>query len=209
MPCDTVPAEEALRRLREGNERFVNDRRTADTRLGREVRAEQAKGQCPFVIILSCADSRVPVEQVFDYGIGDLFVIRVAGNIVVPSLLGSVEFAAANFNTRLAVVMGHSKCGAIKTTMELVDANATAPTSNLQDIVDCCRGPVESAMRGAGNKSKDEVLQEAIRANVRHSCQLLRERSPLLEKLCQEQGMRIVGAEYSLETGKVEFFEGV
>lgn len=202
-------ADAALTRLRDGNSRFVSDVRKTGDRIGQAAWLSRIAGQKPFAVILSCADSRVPSELVFDAGIGDLFVIRVAGNIVAPSLVGSVEFAAAMFGTRLAVVMGHSQCGAIKATIDVVSRGTATPSDNIQDIVDRCRAPVETVLSAAGNAPADRLLAEAVRANVRHSCSHLRHASRLLEKLCAEDGMRIVGAEYSLETGKVDFFDGV
>jgi carbonic anhydrase len=150
----------------------------------------------------------VPSELVFDQGLGDLFVIRVAGNIVAPSLVGSVEFAATTFGTRLAVVMGHSFCGAIKATLDFIQHRVGSPSDNIHDIVDRCRPAVESVVQAAGpGVDRERLTHEAMRANVRQSCAHLRHGSRLLERLIQEEGMWIVGADYSLETGRVDFFE--
>jgi carbonic anhydrase len=204
-----LPADQALQRLREGNSRFTQNVRSLDVAAGQTARAALVAGQHPLAIILSCSDSRVPSELVFDQGLGDLFVIRVAGNVVAPSLVGSVEFAAATFGTRLVVVMGHSRCGAIKATLDVIQHQMQAPSHNIHDILDRCRPAVESVVSAAGpNIEPERLLHEAVRANVRQSCAHLRHGSRLLERLILEEGMLIVGAEYSLETGQVDFFEG-
>jgi carbonic anhydrase len=205
-----LTAEQALQRLREGNGRFLQNVRSLDVASGQKARASLVAGQNPFAIILSCSDSRVPSELVFDQGLGDLFVIRVAGNVVAPSLVGSVEFAAATFGTRLVLVMGHSRCGAITATLNLIQHRVGVASENIRDIVDRCRPAVESVVHAAGPGVEPErLMHEAVRANVRQSCAHLRHGSRLLERLIQEEGMRIVGAEYSLETGQVDFFEGL
>ncbi len=210
IPPAPLPAARALQRLQEGNQRFTQNVRSLDTAIGQAARTALAAGQNPFAIILSCSDSRVPSELVFDQGLGDLFVIRVAGNVVAPSLVGSVEFAAATFGTRLAVVMGHSRCGAIKATLDFIQHDVNAPSENIHDIVDRCRPAVESVVHAAGpGVDKDRLVHEAVRANVRQSCAHLRHGSRLLERLIQEEGMLIVGAYYSLDTGEVEFFDGL
>ncbi|NVI99664.1 carbonic anhydrase [Myxococcus sp. AM009] len=209
-PTPPLSAQDALAQLREGNQRFVMNVRSVENPLGRSARQALVAGQSPFAIILSCSDSRAPSEYIFDQGLGDLFVIRVAGNVVAPSLVGSVEFAAAEFGTRLAVVMGHSHCGAIKATLDSVRNGTGAASDNIRDIVERCREPVTTVVSAAGPKADPEfLLKESVRANIRNSCDHLRHGSRLLERLCREEGMRIVGAEYSLETGVVDFFNGV
>ncbi|AUX39667.1 carbonic anhydrase [Sorangium cellulosum] len=204
-----VSADQALQRLIEGNRRFARNLPSESVAPAQQARAAFAEGQRPFAITLSCSDSRVPAELIFDQGIGDLFVIRVAGNVVAPSLIGSVEFAAAAFGTRLAVVMGHSHCGAIRATLdELRQEGDGVLTDNIRDIVERCRAPVETVLSVAGRQApRDFLLREAVRANVRNSCDHLRHGSRLLERLCAEEGMRIVGAEYALETGEVTFLD--
>ncbi|KYF64835.1 carbonic anhydrase [Sorangium cellulosum] len=205
-----MSAEQALQRLIEGNRRFVDNIRSEDVVLGKRARAALVDGQRPFAIILCCSDSRAPAELIFDQGLGELFVIRVAGNVVAPSLVGSVEFAAAAFGTRLAVVMGHSRCGAIEATVGelLQEEHGGLLTDNIRDIVERCRSPVETVLSVAGRDApRDFLLREAMRANVRNSCAHLRHGSRLLERLCAEESMAIVGAEYALETGQVTFFE--
>jgi carbonic anhydrase len=202
-----ISASDALDRLREGNRRFVENARDANEFIQMR-RAELAAGQEPFAIILGCSDSRVPAEIVFDQGLGDLFVIRVAGNIVAPSQIGSVEFAAAAFGTRLVVVLGHSGCGAITTTL----AELKQPTNksrNLQSIVDRVRPAIAGLLATDLRDKPDALVREAVRANIRSSVDHLRHGSQILEQLERDNGLLIVGAEYSLETGVVEFFENV
>lgn len=201
-----VSAAEALTRLREGNVRFATNVRGADTFLSNMRRAELTSGQRPFAIILGCSDSRVPAEIVFDQGLGDLFVIRVAGNIVAPSQVGSVEFAAARFETQLVVVLGHSQCGAILATLEELQSPANQ-SKNLQSIVDRIRPSVEGLLQTDLRKDLDALVRHAVRANIRASVDHLRHGSQVLEQLIQDGRLRVVGAEYSLETGVVEFFD--
>jgi carbonic anhydrase len=202
-----TPAD-AVARLREGNRRFVENQTTA-TALSHQARAALVAGQAPFAIVLGCSDSRVPAELVFDQGLGDLFVIRVAGNVVAPSQVGSVEFAAARFGTRLVVVMGHSQCGAVVATLEELQEGTANGSRNLRSITDRVRPSVEPLVRTAGTLDREVLLREAIRANVRASVEHLRHGSELLEKLIRNDGLVVVGAEYSLETGAVAFFDEV
>ena len=203
-----IPPADALARLQEGNRRFVSNETTA-TALSHQARAALVAGQEPFAIVLGCSDSRVPAELVFDQGLGDLFVIRVAGNVVAPSQIGSVEFAAARFGTRLVVVMGHSQCGAVIATLEELQQGTTNGSRNLRSITNRVRPSVEALVRAAGTMDREILLREAIRANVRVSTNHLRHGSELLEKLILNDGLVVVGAEYSLETGAVTFFEGL
>ncbi len=198
-----ISAREALDRLREGNRRFVEGK----TSQAAVSRAELAKKQSPFAIVLGCSDSRVPAEIVFDQGLGDLFVIRVAGNIVAPSQVGSIEFAASRFGTRLVVVIGHSECGAILATLEELQQPAEHQSPNLRSIVDRVRPSVEGLLKTDLRNDRDALVREAVRANVGVSVDHLRHGSRILEKLIQSDGLLVVGAEYSLETGVVEFLE--
>ncbi len=199
-------ARQALERLREGNRRFVSDARISDAFVSRSRRAELADGQQPFAIILGCSDSRVPAEIVFDQGLGDLFVIRVAGNIVAPSQVGSVEFAAARFGTRLVVVLGHSQCGAILATLEVLRRPDENQSRNLRAIVDRVRPAVEGLLESDLRDGESALVRRAVRANIRASVDHLRHGSEVLEQLILHEGLMVVGAEYSLETGEVEFF---
>jgi carbonic anhydrase len=203
-----ISAAAALQRLRDGNHRFVSGVRSVEAMLSHAKRDELASGQEPFAIILGCSDSRVPAEIVFDQGLGDLFVIRVAGNIVAPSQIGSVEFAAAQFKTRLVVVMGHTQCGAVCATIEEMQRPTGEQSRNIKAIVDRIRPSVESFIPTDLWQQKEALLRHATRANVRASVNQLRHGSETLEQLIDHEGLRIVGAEYSLESGVVEFFEG-
>jgi carbonic anhydrase len=203
-----LTARDALHRLKEGNRRFVSNQFAGELSSPAR-RAELVAGQAPFAIVLGCSDSRVPAELVFDQGFGDLFVIRVAGNIVAPSQVGSVEFAAARFGTRLVVVMGHSQCGAVVAALEEATGRATSQSRNLRSIVDRVRPAVDTVLASRGDLDDDAVIHEAVRANVRASANHLRHASELLEHLMQSDGLLVVGAEYSLETGEVDFFDGV
>ena len=193
-----------IERLRSGNDRFVSHGRSTFL-LTASDRSAQALRQNPCAIILGCSDARVPAELVFDQGPGDLFVIRVAGNIVAPSQIGSVEFAAAKFGTPLVIVLGHTGCGAIAATLDALQDPGSVGSRNLHSIVDRVRPSVSSLMsRGL---SGDELAEEAVRANVRASVEQLRHGSEIIEGLVQRGELRIVGAEYSLETGVVDFFD--
>lgn len=203
-----IPVTEALRRLQAGNRRFVAGERRADA-LGPARRNEVVGDQRPFAIVLGCSDSRVPAEIVFDQGLGDLFVIRVAGNVVAPSQIGSVEFAAEWFGTRLVVVLGHSRCGAVVATLESLSRGERHPSRNLRSIVDRVRPAVEPLLDSAAAGDPDTLVQRAVRANVRASANQLRHGSDVLENLIAQEQLLIVGADYSLDTGEVEFFEGL
>ena len=159
--------------------------------------------------MLGCSDARVPAEIVFDQGLGDLFVIRVAGNIVAPSQIGSVEFAAAAFGTRLVVVLGHSNCGAIHATLEQLARPTRDQSRNLRSIVDRIRPAVAGLLERDPPRDRQTLEQQAVRANIRMAANHLRHGSELLEQLIQSDGLLVVGAEYSLETGVVDFFDGV
>ena len=204
-----IDAVTALERLRQGNQRFVTGVRSLETMLSHTRRGELASGQKPFAIILGCSDSRVPAEIVFDQGLGDLFVIRVAGNIVAPSQIGSVEFAAAQFQTRLVVVLGHSQCGAVCSTIEELKRPSGEQSMNIRSIVGRIRPSVETLMDTDLIHDEDELIHQAVRANVRASANHLRHGSDILEKLITKEGLLVVGAEYSLETGIVDFFDGL
>lgn len=202
-----IPAHEALTRLREGNRRFAASLNASDFPLAPSRRPELTKDQEPIAIILGCSDARVPAEIVFDQGLGDLFVIRVAGNIVAPSQVGSVEFAAARFGTRLVVVLGHSECGAILATLEELQRPTENQSRNLQAIVDRVRPSVEGLLETDLRNDLSALVRQAVRANIRASVNQLRHGSRLLEQLILNDGLRVVGAEYSLETGVVEFLD--
>jgi carbonic anhydrase len=200
---------EALDRLREGNERFVADLRGAGDLSSLNRRHTLTKRKWPFAIILGCSDARVPAEIVFDQGLGDLFVIRVAGNIVAPSQVGSVEFAAERFGVRLVVVLGHTQCGAIEATLEALARPGGTGSPNLASIVDRVRPVVAQLLETPLADDPHALRHHAVRANVRAAADHLRHGSKVLEELILEDGLLVVGAEYSVETGEVVFFDGV
>jgi carbonic anhydrase len=204
-----LTALEALNRLQDGNRRFVANVAVGGTLSVPTRGSELVDGQEPFAIILGCSDSRVPAELVFDQGFGDLFVIRVAGNIVAPSQVGSVEFAASLFGTRLVVVLGHSQCGAIRAALDELEGRATTDSRNQRSIVDRVLPSLEKLIETHGPDRGDTFFSNAVRANVRASADHLRHGSGLLEEMIQSQDLLVVGAEYSLRTGAVEFFDGV
>jgi carbonic anhydrase len=204
-----ISAREALTRLQDGNRRFTTILRDSKGFLSGSGQPQLIQTQEPIAIILGCSDARVPAEIVFDQGLGDLFVIRVAGNIVAPSLVGSVEFAAARFGTRLVVVMGHSRCGAIAATLEELQRPGETQSPNLRSIVDRVRPSVESLLETDLRRDLDKLSEQAVRLNVRASANHLRHGSAILEQLIREEGLLVVGAEYSLETGEVDFFDGL
>jgi carbonic anhydrase len=201
-----IPAAEALARLKEGNDRYVKNVRSVDSMLSHSRRDDQAPQQ-PIAIVLGCSDSRAPAEIVFDQGLGDLFVIRVAGNIVAPSQIGSVEFAAERFGTRLVVVMGHTQCGAIQATIEAIAGEQGTASRNLMSIVNRVRPGIEGLMATELARDPVRLHREAMRANVRASVNHLRHGSDVIERLADEGGLAVVGSELDLSTGEVTFFD--
>jgi carbonic anhydrase len=203
-----ISANEGLVRLREGNLRFASGAAGIDSINTQLHDSRWIDGQAPFAVVLGCSDSRVPVEVVFDQGFGSLFVIRVAGNIVAPSQIGSIEFAAERFGTRLVVVLGHTQCGAIDATLEVLRRSGDQPSPNLMSIVDRIRPSVEGLLATDLENDPAALARAAERANVRASVSHLRHGSHVLEELIEMDGLVVVGAEYSLETGIVDFFYG-
>ena len=206
QPRPVVPAKEALARLMEGNKRYAQNVRSVDSLLSHSRRDLTLQNPC--AIILGCSDSRAPAEIVFDQGLGDLFVIRVAGNIVAPSQVGSVEFAASRYNTRLVIVLGHSQCGAVLATIEEMRRPSESRSWNLQSIVERVRPSVSALLGTELANDPDALVHHAVRANIRASVDHLRHGSSLLEQLIRNEGLLVVGAEYSLETGEVTFLDG-
>lgn len=202
-------AHQALHRLQEGNRRFLSGATSSQSLLNQARRSELLAGQQPFAIILGCSDSRVPAELVFDQGLGDLFVIRIAGNIVAPSQIGSVEFAAERFGTPLVVVLGHSQCGAVSATIEEIMRPTTSQSPHLHSIVERIRPAVEPLMAPELKLNPEGLMGHAVRANVRASASHLRHGSAILEQRILNGELLIVGAEYSLATGEVDFFDGL
>jgi carbonic anhydrase len=205
MQDTMISAEEALQRLREGNRRFLSGTQVQKTRLGRARRAELLQKQDPLAVILGCSDSRVPPEIVFGQGLGDLFVVRVAGNIAGPTQIESVEFAALQLGTRLVVVLGHLQCGAILATLDHLQRSPTRQSRARPSIIQLIRPSVEPLLKTAAHDG-DELLRQAVRRNVFLWTKRLR-RTRVLSRLIEEDGLLVVGAVYSLETGRVEFLE--
>lgn len=199
-------AVEALKKLADGNDRFVKGEIDAESLAQRAHHSDLSGGQSPFAIVLACSDSRVPVEMIFDQGFGDLFVVRVAGNIVAPSQIGSIEFAAAQFGCGLVIVLGHTQCGAVTATLDELALKESHRSPNLRAIVDRVRPAVEQVLKAHGGNASEQALSESIRSNIRASVEQLTHGSLILEKLIEAGDLAIVGAEYSIETGEVEFF---
>ncbi|MGI9225440.1 MAG: carbonic anhydrase [Woeseiaceae bacterium] len=197
-------AEESLQRLRDGNARFVAGERATSDHVAR--RQELATDQRPFAIVLGCSDSRVPVETIFDQGIGDLFVVRVAGNIAARSQIGSIEFAARTFGSRLVVVLGHSGCGAVEAAVDELRKPSALQSDNLEFIVERIRPSVEQVMTNGFGHDPEMLLAAVTRENVRRSMESLRQSSDIIAQLVDQDGLMITGAEYALRTGVVEFF---
>lgn len=202
-----MSARDALVRLQQGNRRFVEGKSQFDPESVVARRADLAADQAPFAAILGCSDSRVPPEMIFDQGLGDLFVIRVAGNIVSAPAVGSVEFAVEHLGARLVVVLGHTRCGAVRATLEEMEQPSEAQSPNLSSIVNSIRPSVEPFLATGLGDDLDDILRQAMRANVRVSVNLLAHRSEVLEQHIERDGVRVIGAEYSLETGVVSFFD--
>lgn len=200
---------EALERLRSGNRRFAEGAPRHDSGMPRPGRIDPAAAQEPFAVVLGCSDSRVPVEIIFDQGPGDLFVIRVAGNVVASSQVGSVEFAAERFGTQLVVVLAHTRCGAVQATLDELRRPSVNQSRGLRSIVDRIRPSVESLLATDLAADPEALAREAVRANVRVAVNALRHGSEILERLIERGDLLVVGAEYSLETGEVEFFHNV
>lgn len=199
-----ISAQQALERLRQGNHRFITGKLDNGKSRSPARRAALAAGQAPFAAILGCSDSRVPLELLFDQGLGDLFVMRVAGNIVTPSELGSIEFAVAKFDTPLVVVLGHTNCGAVT---GAVEQQFDGMPAALRSIVEQVRPAVDHVLAHGGEDAEASLVNNAVRANVRHSVAQLRRESELLQARLEAGQLQIVGAKYRLDSGEVEFFD--
>lgn len=203
-----IDAAIALEQLKVGNERYIAN--LASRQPIKVPPPELVAEQRPKAIILGCSDARVPVEMIFDQPLGELFVIRVAGNVVAPSQIGSIEFAAEKFGTRLVVVLGHSNCGAVTACVETLMDPDQYYSPNLQSIVDRIRPSVynlhEIISAGDSDVDMDEFIDRAVRANVRMSVSQLKHGSRILEDMVNMGDLLIVGAEYDVATGRVDFF---
>ncbi len=204
---DSLSPRAAAQRLLEGNRRFCEGRPASEARAFSADLAERP--QRPFAIILGCSDSRTPVEILFDQGFGDLFVVRIAGNVVAPSVVGSIEFAASQFGTRLVVVLGHTRCGAIAATARALHTGDGPASRNIRSIIDRIAPHIESAVRASASASDPALLREMMHINVRASADHLRHGSRLLEELVLAGRVAVLAADYELETGRVQFFDGL
>lgn len=204
-----ITALEALKRLQDGNRRFVEGMLKGVIHTDDVERSMMLESQRPIAVVLGCSDSRVPVELVFGQGFGDLFVIRVAGNIVAPSQIGSIEFATEKFGTALVVVLGHTRCGAVEATLDQLRLATEARSRNLQSIVDRIRPAIAGLVNTELGKNKELLMQVAVRTNVSMSANFLRHGSTIIEQMIADGRLLVIGAEYSLETGEVDFFDGV
>ena len=204
-----IKATEALMLLREGNNRFVSGSLKTNYSLSQMDQSRLVAGQEPYAVILGCSDSRVPVEIIFDQGPGDLFVIRVAGNIIAPVTVGSIEFAAQQLDTRLVLVLGHDQCGAVQATLDELHKPSEGLSGDWGKVIDHIRPIIKELLRTEIAKDRDALIHQAVRANVRASANYLRNESKVLGRLIQEDRLLVLGAEYSLETGVVDFFDGV
>ena len=203
-----IAAEEALLRLQEGNARFVSGEIASGPEHYRYRREQIVLDQEPFAIVVGCSDSRVPVEIVFDQGLGDLFVIRIAGNVISRTQLGSIEFSAMKHGARLVVVLGHTGCGAMKAAVAAVEAGAEPESDNLRVLVDQIRPAVARAGEFDCGCASGELVDRVGRENVRQAVEAIKDSSDIIRQLVEEDGLVITGAEYSLATGAVEFFDG-
>lgn len=204
-----ISADQAIERLREGNRRYVSDDPSRVLHSESTFRSQLVQGQSPFAVILGCSDSRVPVELLFDQGPGDLFVVRVAGNITGPDQVGSIEFAVAEFGTPLVVVLGHSQCGAINATIDVLAAPTEDLSPNIRGIADYILPSIKPLMEVTPRLEREELVRQSVRRNVSAGIRRLRETSDILDRSTRENGLLIVGAEYALDTGEVNFFEGL
>ena len=194
-----------IQELLEGNQRFVSGETIKCSRESlKKFKNFAETGQKPKAIVLCCSDSRAPVEMIFDQDVGDLFVIRVAGNIIAPSLVGSVEFAATTFGTKLVIVMGHSQCGAIEATLNYIENAGTVSSENIHDIVRRIKPHIHEIAQMPA-LSHDEKSSLAVKVNVQASVSQLEHSSRLIEGLILKEKIRIVGAVLDLSTGKVAF----
>lgn len=201
-----MKADDALQKLIDGNLRYTHAKSDATDRISSAKHHKVILEQEPFAVILGCSDSRVPAELVFDQGIGDLFVVRVAGNIATPSQIGSIEFACQHFNTQLVVVLGHTRCGAVSATLDSLNNDAEGISENLAAIVDSVKTTAVRVVAENSSASKEELLSKATEANIEQSVRQLEQSSDILRSLIGSEQLKIVGAEYSIETGQVNFY---
>jgi carbonic anhydrase len=196
----TEKGNEALQKLMDGNKRFVSGT-LSQKDLGDAKRKELAKGQKPFATVLTCSDSRVPPELLFDQGLGDVFVVRVAGNVVDPIALGSIEYAAEHLGSPLLLILGHSHCGAVKATLEAKGK----PEGNIGAIIKKIIPAADAAKKKGG--TQDEILETAIKQNIKNVYADIMKNSKIVPHLVEEGKLMIAAGEYDITTGKVEMIE--
>ena len=201
-----IAPEDALLRLQEGNARFVSGDIASGPQHYRVSREQIVADQHPYAIVIGCSDSRVPVEIVFDQGLGDLFVIRIAGNVISKTQLGSIEFAAQNFGARLVVVLGHTGCGAVTAAYAAVEGGEEQESENFRVLLDQIRPAVKRAIERDGSCAFPALIDRVGRENVRLAVDEIRNSSGIIRRLVDDEGLLVVGAEYSLATGAVAFF---
>jgi len=195
-PAPGLPADQALAKLMAGNQRYVRHREQhPDESMAR--RKELESGQHPFAVILGCADSRVSPELLFDQGLGDLFVVRVAGNVVDDDIFGSIEYAVEHLGTKLIMVLGHEKCGAVSAAVEGGDA-----PGHLKALVAAIQPSVDATRSDPGDR-----IHNCVVANVRRVAAQIRESEPVLKEALEKRGLKVIAADYALETGKVNLLE--
>jgi len=203
---DTVmTADEALQKLLEGNQRYLTSQMTGQKLSDATTRQSLAKGQNPYAIILSCSDSRVPPEIIFDKGLGEIFVVRVAGNISDTVVLGSIEYAVEHFGSPLIMVLGHDRCGAVTAAVE---AKGAAPEGNIGAIIKTIAPAVSQAEKVAAGRDGMELIEAAVDCNIKLVCNSLVEQSKVIKGLADAGKVKIVGAKYDLHDGKVRLLEG-
>jgi carbonic anhydrase len=191
-------ADEALAKLMAGNQRYVRHEEHRPNQSSAR-RKELAAGQHPFAVILGCADSRVSPELLFDQGLGDLFVIRVAGNIVNDAILGSIEYAVEHLGTKLVMVLGHEKCGAVAAAVE-----GATPEGHIQALVAAIQPSVEASRKEPGDR-----IHNCVIANARFVARQVRQSDPVLKDAVEKHKVKVVAADYALDSGKVSLLDAV
>ncbi len=194
---------QSLTKLMDGNKRFVSGN-LSQKDLGDAKRKELAKGQKPSAIVVTCSDSRVSPELLFDQGLGDIFVVRVAGNVVDPVALGSIEYAAEHLQSPLVFVLGHEKCGAVSATLETLETKGKAE-GNIGEIIKKIMPAAVAAKKKGG--TKDDILEAAIKENIKNTSKEIMQKSTIIQHLVHENKLNIAAGEYSLQTGHVEMVE--
>ena len=209
-----VSPEEALKNLMDGNQRYVENQMTGTKLCDLTTRSSLAKSQHPYAIILTCSDSRVPPEIIFDKGLGEIFVIRVAGNVPDPVVLGSIEYAAEHLGSPLVMVLGHERCGAVKATVD--SKGKSSGSKNIDAIVKAVAPSVKTAAKDCqackddkkcADTRKDEFVECVVDANAKNVAASLTKNSKILNHLLHAKKIKIVAAKYDLDDGKVTLFK--